>query len=133
MTPARVRVPARLLGAGAGLALAAGLPTVAFAHGLTPLYQSPLPLAVYLAGAAATVALSFLFVLARDMRAAPAADTRVVVVPGALRLALPCLGVRAARLTHLLHLGRLSDRRHAMIHLGFRVTVGGDPQFIEIH
>lgn len=93
MTPPRVRVPARLLGAGAGLALAAGLPTVAVAHGLTPLYQSPLPLAVYLAGAAATVALSFLFVLARDMRAAPAADTRVVAVPGALRLALRVIGL----------------------------------------
>ena len=93
MTPARVRVPARLLGAGAGLALAAGLPTVAFAHGLTPLYQSPLPLAVYLAGAAATVALSFLFVLARDMRAAPATESRVVTVPGPLRLALRIIGL----------------------------------------
>ena len=48
-----------------------GAPAVATAHGLGTVYQSPLPLAIYLAGAATTVALSFLFVLARDMRAAP--------------------------------------------------------------
>lgn len=95
MTPRGTRRSARLLGAGAGLALVAGLPTVAVAHGLTVVYQSPLPLAVYLAGAAATVALSFLFVLARDMRAAPAAEVRLVTVPRAIRVGLRLLGLAA--------------------------------------
>ena len=40
-------------------------------HSLNPTYTSRLPLAVYLAGAAMTVALSFVFVLVRDVRAAP--------------------------------------------------------------
>ena len=93
MTFARVGTPARLLGFVGGTALTAALPAVAAAHGLSPVYQSPLPLAVYLAGAGATVALSFLFVLARDMRAAPAADTRVVTVPGPFRVALRILGL----------------------------------------
>ena len=65
----------------------------AAAHGLSPVYQSPLPLAVYLAGAAMAVALSFVFVLARDLRASPAADTRVVAVPRALRAALRLVGL----------------------------------------
>ena len=93
MTPIRIRVLARLAGAGTMLALFATLPAVATAHGLSPVYQSPLPLAVYLAGAATTVALSFLFVLARDMRAVPTADTRAVAVPLALRVALRVLGL----------------------------------------
>ena len=86
-------MPPRLLGIAAGLAVAGALPASVAARGLTPLYQSPLPLAVYLAGAAATVALSFLFVLARDMRAAPATASRVVTVPGTLRLALRIVGL----------------------------------------
>jgi hypothetical protein len=93
VTHLRVRVPARLLGGGAGLALFAALPAVVAAHGLSPVYQSPLPLAVYLVGAATTVALSFLFILARDMRAVPTADTRVVAVPRVLRLVLRVLGL----------------------------------------
>ena len=93
MTHPRTRVAARLLGAGAGVALVAGLPAVAAAHGLSAVYQSPLPLAVYLAGAAVTVALSFAFVLARDLRAAPATDTRVVAVPRALRATLRAIGL----------------------------------------
>jgi hypothetical protein len=84
---------ARLLGVAIGLALVAGLPAVVVAHGLSPVYQSPLPLAVYLAGAAATVALSFLFVLARDMRAGPVTPTRVVTVPGLLRFGLRLVGL----------------------------------------
>ena len=47
------------------------------AHALNPTYTSRLPLAVYLAGAATTVALSFVFVLVRDVRAdRPAHDRR---------------------------------------------------------
>ena len=59
-----------------------GGPAVALAHGLSPTYQSPLPLAVYVAGAAATVALSFAFVLARDVRAGTPDPGRVAPVPG---------------------------------------------------
>ncbi len=51
----------------AATALAA--PATVLAHALGPTYASRLPLAVYLAGAAATVALSFIFVLVRDVRA----------------------------------------------------------------
>lgn len=69
------------------------MPGAVAAHGLSPVYQSPLPLAVYLVGAGATVALSFLFVLARDMRAGPAPAGRVVRVPTALRVLLRALGL----------------------------------------
>ncbi len=70
-----------------------GLPAAAAAHGISPVYQSPLPLAVYLAGAAVTVALSFLFVLARDMRAAPTDPGRVAPVPAPVRLSLRVIGL----------------------------------------
>lgn len=89
----RPRAAARLLGLGIAGAWIAALPAVALAHGLTPVYQSPLPLAVYLVGAAATVALSFIFVLARDLRATPATDTRFVLVPRVLRVTLRVVGL----------------------------------------
>ena len=63
----RARSLAATLAAGSLIALAA--PAVVAAHTLTNAYTSRLPLAVYLAGAAATVALSFVFVLVRDVRA----------------------------------------------------------------
>jgi hypothetical protein len=80
-----------------GLALLAtlGAPAVASAHGLSATYQSPLPLTVYLVGAALTVALSFLFVLARDVRAAPSAPGRTVPVPTWIRAALRVVGLIA--------------------------------------
>ena len=53
----------------AALAVALAAPAAVFAHTLNTSYTSRLPLAVYLAGAAATVALSFIFVLVRDVRA----------------------------------------------------------------
>jgi hypothetical protein len=87
------RVGARVAGAGLAAAAVAGAPAFATAHGLSPVYQSPLPLAVYLVGAAATVALSFVFVLARDMRAAPATDTQIVAVPAVVRVGLRVLGL----------------------------------------
>ena len=71
MIAARLSLGPRAAGVGLGLAVALGAPSAVLAHGLSATYQSPLPLAVYLVGAASTVALSFLFVLARDMRAAP--------------------------------------------------------------
>ena len=84
---------ARLGGLAAGLLVALGAPAVVAAHNLGTVYQSPLPLAVYLAGAATTVALSFVFVLARDMRAAPTPPGRVVHVPAALRTVLRVVGL----------------------------------------
>lgn len=76
----------------AGLVMLGG-PVVAAAHGLSPAYQSPLPLAVYLAGAAATVALSFVFVLARDVRAGEAPPGRVAAVPAPVRVGLRVVGL----------------------------------------
>ena len=58
-------------GLAAALALAFALPAAAAAHSVNATYASRLPLAVYLAGAAAAVALSFIFVIVRDVRAAP--------------------------------------------------------------
>ncbi len=88
------RIPvARILGALTALAVLAGAPAVVLAHGMSPAYQSPLPLAVYLFGAATTVALSFAFVLARDLRAAPAPAGRLVHVPLIARVALRVLGL----------------------------------------
>jgi len=76
-----------------GVAVALGLPAAASAHGLSPAYQSPLPLAVYLVGAAVTVGLSFVFILARDLRATDAPPGRVVQVPAVLRFGLRAIGL----------------------------------------
>lgn len=46
-------------------------PSASLAHSLSNTYQSRLPLVVYLAGAAITVALSFAFLLLADVRAEP--------------------------------------------------------------
>jgi len=83
----------RTLGALAGFLLVAAAPAVVAAHGLSPVYESPLPLAVYLVGAAATVALSFVFVLARDMRAGPPPETRIATVPIVVRVGLRVIGL----------------------------------------
>ncbi|MEO8570576.1 MAG: hypothetical protein ABI553_02655 [Chloroflexota bacterium] len=69
---------ARALGLAVGLAIV--LPSAVAAHALNATYTSRLPLAVYLVGAAATVALSFAFVIVRDVRAAPLPPA----VPGSL-------------------------------------------------
>jgi hypothetical protein len=94
-TPVRLRAALvrRAPGALVALGVALGLPAVAAAHGLSPIYQSPLPLAVYLVGAATTVALSFVFVLARDVRATAIDEGHVVRVPAALRLVLRVIGL----------------------------------------
>ena len=60
---------ARFTIASSTFGLAMALPATALAHGLSAAYVSRLPLAVYLAGAASTVALSFVFVIVRDIRA----------------------------------------------------------------
>lgn len=73
---------------------ALAMPTAALAHALGPTYASRLPLAVYLAGAAATVALSFIFVLVRDVRAdRPTTDAPAGLPPLAVRVGLRALGL----------------------------------------
>jgi len=84
----------RTLIAGALGLGALALPTAAAAHQLSRTFESRLPLAVYLAGAASAVALSFVFVLVRDVRAAPpATDGRQVTVPAPVRLSLQTIGL----------------------------------------
>lgn len=83
------------LGAAIGLALglAAALPAAVAAHNLNPTYQSRLPLAVYVVGAATTVALSFAFVIVRDVRAAPPdLDAPGTLPPAWIRYPLRFLG-----------------------------------------
>src|SRR3954447_24442604 len=85
---------ARLLAAvGVGVALLAA-PATTLAHALNPTYESQLPLVVYLAGAGLAVALSFAFVLIRDLRAEPPPAN-----PRTFQLATPvALGLRAVGL-----------------------------------
>ena len=84
----------RLLAAvGAGVALFAA-PATAFAHTLNPTYESQLPLVVYLAGAGLAVALSFAFVLIRDLRAEPpAANPTTFELPRSVAIGLRVVGV----------------------------------------
>ena len=84
------------LGRALGLALGVAfiLPSVAAAHSLNPTYTSRLPLAVYLVGAATTVALSFAFVIVRDVRAAPPVlDGPSTQPPAWLRYLLRAIGL----------------------------------------
>jgi hypothetical protein len=79
---------------GLALGLAATLPAAVAAHALNPTYTSRLPLAVYVVGAATTVALSFAFVIVRDVRAAPPDLTSPGSLPPAwLRFGLRALGL----------------------------------------
>lgn len=78
-----------------GLLLLAAPPAV-LAHALTGGYQSRLPLPVYVVGAAITVALSFAFVLVRDVRAGPPEDVAAAGLPPAwVRYGLRALGIVA--------------------------------------
>jgi hypothetical protein len=71
-----------------------GLPGSALGHALNRAYESQLPLIVYLAGAGLAVALSFAFVLLRDLRAdPPPRDAPTFEPPRPLRVALRSLGV----------------------------------------
>jgi hypothetical protein len=58
-------------------------PAAVAAHSMNATYASRLPLAVYVVGAALTVALSFIFVIVRDVRAAPPDLTIVGHLPPA--------------------------------------------------
>jgi hypothetical protein len=92
----RVRLLAGRVSAALGLALgvAGTLPAAVAAHSLNPTYTSRLPLAVYVVGAATTVALSFAFVIVRDVRAAPPDLTSPGTLPPAwLRYGLRAIGL----------------------------------------
>jgi hypothetical protein len=90
------RAAARLAGliGAVGLALLA-LPGAVLGHQLVGLFESPIPLPVYLAGAAAAVALSFAIVFVRDVRPFGPGDPRPRAVPGWLRAGLRLLGLIA--------------------------------------
>ncbi|MFL5778112.1 MAG: hypothetical protein ACJ761_04125 [Chloroflexota bacterium] len=76
--------------------LAAAAPAIVLGHQLSSVYESRLPLAVYLFGAAVTVALSFGFVLVRDVRAdPPLMDQPASIPPRPIRLGLRALGLFA--------------------------------------
>lgn len=75
--------------------VALAVPAPVFAHGLVGRLESPLPLTVYLAGAAAAVALSFAFVILRDVRAAARPPGPVRTVPRPVVLALRAVGLIA--------------------------------------
>jgi hypothetical protein len=78
----------------AGVALAILLPGIALGHTLNAAYTSRLPLAVYLAGAAMTVALSFAFVILRDVRVElPEVQDPGGFPPAWLRYGLRALGL----------------------------------------
>ncbi len=92
MSPRRVQALGAALLGTAGVALLA--PATVLAHNLSAVYESRLPLAVYLVGAAITVGLSFIFVLVRDVRAdRPAPLTDGHLPPAALRGILRVLGI----------------------------------------
>ncbi len=96
MTTRHTRWAARLAGAAvaAGLSLIA-LPAVALGHQLSGTFESPIPLPVYLVGAAAAVGLSFSVVFVRDVPPFPAGDPRPRGVPRWLRRALRVVGLAA--------------------------------------
>jgi hypothetical protein len=89
-----VRTARRTVTATAVAVWALGVPAVAAAHQLSRSFESRLPLAVYLAGAAGAVALSFAFVLLRDVRVRPPReDARRRVVPAWLRGLVRAIGL----------------------------------------
>lgn len=90
------RAGQRLLGALSAALVLLALPATVAGHSLTAQYQSRLPLVVYLAGAGLAVALSFAFVLLRDLRAdPPGTDARVSLPPAPVRVGLRVIGLVA--------------------------------------
>jgi hypothetical protein len=71
------------------------IPAPVWAHGLVGRLDSPLPLVVYLAGAAVAVALSFAIAFAHDGRWRPATATATRRVPRPVVLGLRLLGITA--------------------------------------
>ena len=81
-------------GVAGALGLAFVLPAAVAAHSLNTTYTSRLPLAVYLAGAATTVTLSFIFVIVRDVRAAlPTAGGAGAMPSATIRFVLRFVGL----------------------------------------
>jgi hypothetical protein len=85
----------RAIGPLATVALVALWPAPVLAHTLNQKYESQLPLAVYLVGAGLAVALSFGFVLLRDLRFETPTPGRPASLPRRLALALRLIGVVA--------------------------------------
>ncbi len=93
----RARAVVAAVASIAGVAVVAlAAPAAMLAHSLNATYTSRLPLAIYLAGAAATVALSFIFVLVRDVRAErPQVDDDGALPRAPIRLGLRAIGLLA--------------------------------------
>ena len=85
----------RALGLLAAVALCAAWPLPVLGHTLNQKYESQLPLAVYLIGAGLAVALSFAFVLLRDLRFDPPEPGRRTPLPRPLAIALRAIGLAA--------------------------------------
>jgi hypothetical protein len=83
----------RALALAATVAALLLLPAPVLAHKIGGTFRSPLPLAVYLAGAAAVVALSFWFAFSRTTTVPASRPGRVRVVPRWLRLLLRAVGL----------------------------------------
>ena len=95
-TARRGRIATAGLAGTAGLLGAFTFPATALGHSLDATYTSRLPLAVYLAGAALTVGLSFAFVLLRNVAAeVPAEDADTSLPPAWLRVVLRAIGLTA--------------------------------------
>lgn len=77
------------------LAALLAVPAPVAAHGLVGRVESPLPLAVYLAGAAIAVALSFALVILRDVEAPVPPAARARPVPAFVVLSLRAIGLLA--------------------------------------
>jgi hypothetical protein len=86
---------ARVSGALAAILLLAAAPHGVSAHALNATYESQLPLVVYLIGAGLAVAMSFAFVLFRDLRYDPPPDGQVRDLPRPLAVALRVVGLVA--------------------------------------
>ena len=83
----------RVIGSLAALVILLAAPAPALAHNLTGRLESPLPLAVYLAGAAMAVALSFALVILRDVRAPNEPPVRTMVVGRPVIAGLRAIGL----------------------------------------
>jgi len=70
-------------------------PSPALGHGMVGRFESPLPLGLYLAGAVMAVALSFAFVILRDIQAPVTSPARQVTVPRPLVSGLRGVGLLA--------------------------------------
>lgn len=77
------------------LAALLAVPGPVAAHGLVGRVESPLPLAVYLAGAGIAVALSFALVILRDVEAPPPPPARTRPVPALVVQSLRAIGLLA--------------------------------------